>query len=149
MAPAGGPVDPGQAATPGAEGVPGIVMPGMGSPLQIQGTVAEPQVINLIRVPGSQQVLLKVRVAELNRTALRRIGANFLGVDPSSGAIFGTQIAGPVSATGFVGNPDQLEPGRILRGAVASGISQNSTAFGIFQSDDFEFTLNALRATRC
>jgi pilus assembly protein CpaC len=144
-APAAGPVDPGQAATPGAEGVPGVILPGTGAPLQIQGAVAEPQVINLIRVPGSQQVLLKVRVAELNRSALRRIGANFLGVDPDTGAIFGTQIAGPVTASGFVGNPVQLAPGRRLGGAAVSGLTQNSTVFGIFQSGDFEFTLNALR----
>ena len=32
------------------------------------------QVINLLRVPGPRQVLLKVQIAELNRTALREIG---------------------------------------------------------------------------
>jgi len=35
------------------------------------------QVINMLRVPGEQQVLLKVRVAELSRTALRELGINF------------------------------------------------------------------------
>jgi len=34
-------------------------------------------VIDMLRVPGEQQVLLKVRVAELSRTALRRMGADF------------------------------------------------------------------------
>ena len=32
------------------------------------------QIINLLRVPGPRQVLLKVQIAELNRTALREIG---------------------------------------------------------------------------
>lgn len=34
-------------------------------------------VINMLRVPGEQQVLLKVRVAELSRTALRELGLDF------------------------------------------------------------------------
>ncbi len=33
-------------------------------------------IINLLEVPGEKQVLLKVRVAELSRSALREIGAN-------------------------------------------------------------------------
>jgi len=34
-------------------------------------------VINLLEVPGEHQVMLKVRIAELTRTALRELGANF------------------------------------------------------------------------
>lgn len=34
-------------------------------------------VISLLRVPGEQQVVLKVRVAELSRTALRELGLDF------------------------------------------------------------------------
>ena len=51
----------------------------LGGSINSQGETIRPQVINLLRIPTSQQVLLKVQVAELNRTALRRIGANFLG----------------------------------------------------------------------
>jgi pilus assembly protein CpaC len=91
-------------------------------PLDVTGASVAGRVINLIRLPGSQQVLLKVRVAELNRSAMRQIGANFLGIDPKNGAIVGSQIAGTVSASGAV-----------------------STVFGIFQDNNFEFTLNALR----
>lgn len=35
------------------------------------------QVISMLDVPGEQQIMLKVRVAELTRTALREMGANF------------------------------------------------------------------------
>lgn len=53
-----------------------------------QGTAAEPlpgqpsrlpssNVIDMLRVPGEMQVMLKVRVAELSRTALRKMGADF------------------------------------------------------------------------
>ena len=57
---------------PGAE-TPGrrIRVRSAGSPRgssETTGRIRESQIINLIRVPGSQQVLLKVRVAELNRT---------------------------------------------------------------------------------
>lgn len=34
-------------------------------------------VINMITIPGEQQVLLKVRIAELSRASLRELGANF------------------------------------------------------------------------
>src|SRR5262249_22557402 len=64
-------------------------------PLQITGAVVPLQVINLIKVPGSTQVMLKVRVAELNRTAFRLIGSNFLGVDKKTGAIVGSIIGAP------------------------------------------------------
>ena len=36
------------------------------------------QVINMLTVPGSQQVMLRVTVAEVNRSAARNIGLNFL-----------------------------------------------------------------------
>jgi pilus assembly protein CpaC len=116
-------------------------------PLDISGRVTAGEVINLIRVPGSQQVLLKVRIAELNRSALRQIGSNFLGVDPDTGAIFGTQIAGPVTAAGGTGRIQgtQLTPGRNLGGAVLAPTSAATTVFGIFQDGGFEFTMNALR----
>lgn len=34
-------------------------------------------IVNLLSVPGEQQVMLKVRIAELSRTALRELGVNF------------------------------------------------------------------------
>lgn len=44
-----------------------------------------PQIINLLKVPGSQQIMLKVVIAELNRTALREIGAD-LQITTGSGS---------------------------------------------------------------
>lgn len=41
-----------------------------------QATIAQPQIINLLQVPGVHQVMLKVQLAELNRRALRQIGAD-------------------------------------------------------------------------
>jgi pilus assembly protein CpaC len=138
---------------PGAAPAPGgAVSPELAPPLQVEGTVAPIRVINLIRVPGPQQVLLKVRVAELDRTALRNIGADFLGVDRTTGAIIGTQLANPLTAAGAIGQLQLplIVPGRKLGGAAllqsqALGTNGGTTVFGIFQDANFEFTLNALR----
>jgi pilus assembly protein CpaC len=126
----------------------GIVSPEMGGPLQVSGAIAAWRIINLLRVPGSQQVLLKVRVAELNRTALRLIGSNFLGVDPHTGAIVGSQISTNVSGAGQVGANPAL--GSHLFGSVTSPVGSltstgGTTVFGIFRDGNFMFTFDALR----
>jgi pilus assembly protein CpaC len=151
---------------PGLPTTPGIVLqPGVGglgttaSPLAPYAASAElagptqftnrgvpPQVINLMRVAGSQQVMLKVRIAELNRTALRQIGANFLGVDPHTGGIVGSIISGPTSFQGTIGQPGNLIKGNQLFGSsILAQNGLNTTVFGIFQDANFEFTLGALR----
>jgi pilus assembly protein CpaC len=128
-----GPEPPAGPVPPGAN-----VVPEAGQ-LSITGTVVEPSIINLIRVIGSQQVLLKVRVAELNRTAMREIGADILGVDPDTGAILGTQIGGAgIFATGTVN-------GSGITGQAVGTAGPSTTAFGIFQKGDFEVFLRALR----
>ena len=116
--PEGGPPDPRSGhGTPGAGQPPATFTPTLGgtpvsgggangpSPVS-PGAIAsnsiatgQIQVINLIRVPTSQQVLLKVRVAELNRTAFRQIGADFLASIPGAASLFGSSIAG----NGFTG----------------------------------------------
>ena len=116
--------------------------------LENEGSIADPKIINLLRVPGPQQVLLKVRIAELNREALREVGANILGVDPDSGAIFGTQTgtrtgrrgAGPgnVNAVGTIED-------RGLLGQATGVTNEATTAFGIFEAADIEILLRALR----
>lgn len=67
------------------------------SPKPVTRTVAlAPQVINLLRIPGAQQVLLKVQIAELNRTALRQLGVS-LASTGDNGA-FGSNITGAAGA---------------------------------------------------
>ena len=63
--------------------------------------IPEPVIVNLMRLPGPQQVLLKVRIAELNRTGMRQIGSDFLAINTNSGTIIGTQLANStVNASG-------------------------------------------------
>lgn len=138
--PQGLPEDIGQLVSPdvntGAETGEGqwqslLATPELAEQPELRGTLLESQVINLMTVPGVQQVLLQVRVAELNRTGLREIGADtFFEWGP--GNILGTKIAGgQLSLTGET--PTRLTPG------------SNTTAFGIFPTGRVEIMLRALR----
>jgi len=138
------PVEPG--AVPGGGLLPsGIALPELGGPIQVTGTIARSMIINLLRVPGSQQVMLKVRIAELNRTALRLIGCNFLGVDPKTGAIVGSQISSSVTGAGQVGATGQITGSMVTAPIAPLTSSGGTTIFGIFRDGNFMFTLNALR----
>jgi|LakMenE01Jun11ns_1017448.scaffolds.fasta_scaffold9959635_26 pilus assembly protein CpaC len=96
------------------------------------------QIINLMRVPGLQQVTLQVRIAELDRTGLREIGADFLYASPN-GTIIGTQIGGAaVTANGAGG------PGGMI-GTAENNLGANTTVFGIFPSMDLNIFIRALR----
>ena len=106
------------------------------------------QVINLIRVPTSQQVLLKVRVAELNRTAMRQIGADFLATVPQFQTLFGSQIAGNGYAGGSIGNGTFAGGAATSSGMVNArdlGIGSQGTFFGTFSGGQFNTVLTALR----
>jgi len=103
-----------------------------------QASFAAPRVINLLQVPGVHQVMLQVKIAELNRTGLRQIGAD-LGFADEAGNVVGTNIASSVvSALGL------LTPAGVTGSAsVANGTS--TTGFGIFPTGDFQIFLTALR----
>jgi pilus assembly protein CpaC len=120
------------------EGEPAAA-PETGRPTRTRGAFRRAQIINLLKVPGVHQVLLKVRIAELNRTRLREIGADILQVDPDTGNILGTQIAGgTILGRGLLGIGG-------LTGAAEGSTGLSTTGFGIFPSSDFEILLRALR----
>jgi pilus assembly protein CpaC len=123
-------------ATP-TEGAPPPIAP-IAAP-GAQGRFAQPQIINLLRVPGPQQVLLKVRVAELNRTAFRQIGADIFIANPNGSSLVGTQIGGStVQAKAAFSGGLTTDPTTLLANTAAT------TVFGIFDKD-FAFMLQALR----
>ncbi len=73
-----------------------------------------PNVINLIRVPGEQQVMLKVTVAEVNRAAARSIGLNFTLVNNNGVPIFSQLTGGILGAGPQVNNmPVFLDSGQV------------------------------------
>lgn len=73
--------------------------------LEIAEPYAPKRVVNLLQVGGAQQVMLEVRVAEMNRDLIRRIGVNMNGV--GAGNNFGvtalnsiTSLEGPAGLSG-------------------------------------------------
>ncbi len=118
----------------GAPTVPGEATPEPGSRPEIEASFAAPRIINLLRVPGVQQVMLQVRIAELNRTALREIGADMTGGNIAGGDFLGTLLAGGV-------------PG-VLADTVpkaVAGVNNSTSVVGVFNTANFEFVLRALR----
>ncbi|HPM82029.1 MAG TPA: pilus assembly protein N-terminal domain-containing protein [Candidatus Anammoximicrobium sp.] len=102
---------------PGSPEPPGQATPEPGSrPESVEATLAAPRIINLLRVPGVHQVMLQVRIAELNRTGLREIGADM-------NLEFG--------------------PGNILETFLIPAGSQ--TVHGVFPTTDLELWIRALR----
>lgn len=53
-----------------------------------------PNVINLLRVPGEQQIMLRVTVAEIDRTAARSIGVDFNILNSKKVTVFGSTLTG-------------------------------------------------------
>ncbi len=102
---------------PGTPEPPGQATPAPGSrPESVEPTFAAPRIINLLRVPGVHQVMLQVRIAELNRTGLREIGADM---------------------------NLQFGPGNILETFLIPAGSQ--TVHGVFPTADLELWIRALR----
>ena len=111
------------------------------------GDVVEPQIINRIRVPGPQQILLKVQVAELNRTSLRQIGSDLLF--SHGGNTFGTQLGGAANVLppgGNGGSSASFADGTSLMGMIATGPASGATAFGIVNGLDTQVFLSVLRS---
>lgn len=63
--------------------------------------LASPQsnVINMLRIPGEQQVMLRVTVAEINRSAARNIGLDFRIDNEDGDLVFGQLTGGLLSTT--------------------------------------------------
>lgn len=106
-----------------------------------------PNVINLLRVPGLQQIMLQMRFAELNRTATRELAADLFGVNPLTGDIIGTAMGGGAPA---LQNPNAFAIGPAALGGITSAgglATQNTTTnmFGVFPSGNFELMIRAMR----
>jgi pilus assembly protein CpaC len=64
---------------------------------------SELPVINMLRIPGEQQVMLKVIVAEMSRSAARELGVNFIIRNDHGLAVF-SQLTGGLFAGGSSGS---------------------------------------------
>lgn len=106
------------AATPPVTNVGVIINPN--DPLAATGTPGQesyqqaggPSVINLMRIPGEQQVSLKVKVAEVNRAAVRSIGLNWSIIN-NAGVTVLSQSTGGILSGGLANVNINLDNGQI------------------------------------
>jgi pilus assembly protein CpaC len=111
--------------------------------------------INRVTVPGPRQILLHVKIAEINRTATRNIGVSW--VYNRSHSIFGSVPGGTnASATAMfaatsslsqaTNNAGFVKPGQSTVGASNSvAPTGNTPLFGVFDSGHFSLFVEALR----
>jgi pilus assembly protein CpaC len=95
-----------------SEAIPGIA--GYGLPtIENYQLASATNIINLLRVPGEQQVMLKVTVAEVDRAASRTVGMDFSILNKHGTTVFASNLSGQPLPTGGNGNTSG--------GATASG----------------------------
>jgi pilus assembly protein CpaC len=92
----------------------------------LRRSVIDPQalaragIVNLLQIPGEQQVMLRVTVAEVNRTAARSIGLNFSVADNGGNTVFrsltGNLLQGGTGGTnqGLANILASLDDGQVL-----------------------------------
>jgi pilus assembly protein CpaC len=96
--------------------------------LEIAEPYAPKKVVNLLQVGGAQQVMLEVRVAEMDRNLIRRIGVNMAGVDQAGN--FGVTALNSITTLTGSGSSGPL--GQLVTGAV--------NALVRFQTGDITWT---------
>lgn len=91
-------------------------------------TVDDSPVINLMKISSGQQVMLRIKIGEVNRTALRNLGVNLqvVGID-------GLNIIGATGVseglTNLVGNPTLIRPTNGF-GSFAGNVKANNVRLG-------------------
>ena len=110
-------------------------------------------IINRIAIPGPRQVLLHVKIAEINRSATRNIGVSWLyakgqsviGSSAGNNATMGATTT--INRTQLTGARGILQPIQsnlnVIGNAVPAG---NSPLFGVFDAGAFSLFIDALRS---
>ncbi|WP_225027670.1 type II and III secretion system protein family protein [Xinfangfangia pollutisoli] len=96
--------------------------------LDLASRYAPDRVSNLMVVGGTQQVMLKVRFAEMQRSVSKSLSAS-LGVNSNSGSVGGGIATGNISGVNnlFAGNPIQTTS----TGAIGLGFSAGALEFAV------------------
>jgi pilus assembly protein CpaC len=135
-------------------------IPGLGDQVAAVAAIrnllqGNPNIVNQLRVPGEQQVMLMVTVAEVNRAAARSIGVDFsitkgkFAFAQVSGSLFTTpsQTSGGAVASGIAGLGGNL-PTSIDNGAILMAINALRTqSFARTLAEPNLTTLNAKPAS--
>ncbi|HKX91350.1 MAG TPA: type II and III secretion system protein family protein [Sphingomicrobium sp.] len=85
--------------------------------------------VNRLKTAVPLQVTLKVRIAEVNRSLMKKIGVNLLASDPTSGFRFGLAQGGGIFLPAPGESSDQA--GQIIRSEVGSTLSAAGKLFGL------------------
>jgi pilus assembly protein CpaC len=124
---------------------------GMGGGMGGGGAVGGLVIINRIHVPGPRQVLLRVKIAELNRDAIRELGVSWFRSKDNS--LIGSTIGGIAGITGTANSTlssgavnGVLKPITSTVGATGSATNAAAQLFGIF--DAFSLFLDALKSNQ-
>ncbi|CBK41836.1 putative Pilus assembly protein CpaC [Nitrospira defluvii] len=102
--------------------------------VDVAETYARQKVINLLRVGGLHQVMLEVRVAEMERTLLRRLGVNLAAA--SGGQSFGVSSLKNLATV----LPPTDPSAALVAGPVGLGVSQAVNALLRFQTGSTSWT---------
>lgn len=87
-----------------ANGSQNVVNAAVGNGL-LANDLASSYIVNMLEVPGEYQVMLRVRIAELNRSQLRRLGINFNALIDGGRHAVGYALGGlPSTVTGIFEN---------------------------------------------
>lgn len=95
-------------------------------------------IINMLIVPGEFQIMLRVRIAELNRSMLRRSGINLSFAINENEAFFSSMLAGGASA--LTGGATAVS------GVSAAGGGSTNTLSAVFPNSDISVLINILAA---
>jgi pilus assembly protein CpaC len=117
--------------------LPGLSWGGGSGGSRGRGRSMRGRLINLLTVPGSQQVMLNVRIAELNRTAMRRIGADIVS-NFGAGGVLNTRMSG---STTSAASDAASAASTLFRLSPTNG----TTAVAIVPGGGFDLALTALR----
>jgi pilus assembly protein CpaC len=110
-------------------------------------------IINRVTVPGPRQVLLHVKIAEINRSATRSVGVSWLYARGNS--IFGSAAGNnaTMSTTTDVTNNQLTNRFGIVKpitgdytGSGSATPAGTATLFGVFNAGHFSLFINALRS---
>jgi pilus assembly protein CpaC len=119
------------------------------------GAVRGLVIINRVTVPGPRQVLLHVKIAEVNRTAIRSIGVSWIYTRGKSiiGSAVGNDATVALTANSAISQTTNklgfVRPGQSTVGATsATSPTGNAPLFGVFDSGHFSLFVDALRTNQ-
>ena len=113
------------------------------APTDEDGNVEEGKVVNMMHVGGVQQVMLEVKVAEINRTVLKTLDIDFLAINPGQRWKIG-------AVSGGAGFPNALDPDGLLTpifGNLSPDAGLVGPALDQFEPNDLTIDDNGLFAS--